>query len=890
MSESPIDPQAEIARLRAQIAALEAQASRVEAHDGGTAGGAVAVGGDVTGNITVHQYLQAQPAAAGVRNPDRLKAAEAYLKLLVESYQYLDLRGMGVSDRVPLKLPILDMYVPLKARLHTPEGETWDRRQLKVAGRRPSVEEQESLGERLSEPVPVLDLLQKHSGVVLLGDPGAGKTTFLKMLAVALAAGRGEDLGLGGRLPVLLPLAAYADALAAGDVPLDRFIARYYEEERGIQVPLGDLLAEAVKSGRALLLLDGLDEVRDTARRHLVVDRVRDFYCRHRQAGNGGNRFVLTSRIVGYREVRLVADGLVEGTVMDFDDEEIESFVDRWTAALETAAGGETSVARTRAEDECRELLAAVRSNPGVRSLAANPLLLTILALMKRQGVALPDRRVELYKTYVETLLKHWNLARGLAGRSGRDVDLVETMKILAPLALWMHQTSPGVGLVKEGDLLRRLEALCTERGHADPAGVARDFLEDVRTSSSLLVSRGEHHYGFIHLTFQEYLAAVALAWQARKDRGDLVEAVAPHVGKAPWHEVVLLTVGFLGIIDQWEDGASEVVEALLEKAPGPAGEAVVWMGEAVADAGPAAVSAACRERVVKALLKTMSAHGQVEPVRRAAAGKALAALGDPRTEVMTVDGMEFRTIPAGPFRMGSEDGDPDGYDDERPAHDCDLPYEYRIGRYPVTVAQFREYVEASGNQPGDPDSLRGPGNQPVTRVSWTEAFAFCRWLGERWRESELLSESWTVTLPSEAEWEKAARGPEARRYPWGDRFDPDLANTAEAGIGEVSAVGCFPGGASSCGCEEMSGNVWEWTRSLWGKDLFKPSFGYPYDREDGREGVADNSKIYLLVRGGSYFSYAGDARCACRFRGEPFDRLDLIGFRVVVLPFSSGL
>lgn len=665
MSEPPIDPQAEIAQLRAQLAALEAQASRVEAHDGGTAGGAVAVGGDVTGNVTVHYHLQAQPAAAGVRNPDRLEAAEAYLKLLVESYQYLDLRGMGVSDRVPLKLPILDMYVPLKARLHTPEGETWERqRQLRVAGRPPGVEEGESLGERLSEPVPVLDLLQKHSGVVLLGDPGAGKTTFLKMLAVALAAGKGEALGLGGRLPVLLPLAAYAEALAAGDVPLDEFIARYYEKDRGIRVPLGDLLADAVESGRALLLLDGLDEVRDTARRHLVVNRVHDFYCRHRKSGTGGNRFVLTSRIVGYREVRLVADGLVEGTVMDFDDEEIEAFVDRWTSALETAASGETGVSRARAEEERRDLLAAIRSNPGVRSLAANPLLLTILALMKRQGVALPDRRVELYKTYVETLLKHWNLARGLAGRSGRDVDLVETMKILAPLALWMHQTSPGVGLVKEGDLLRRLEALCTERGHADPAGVARDFLEDVRTSSSLLVSRGEHHYGFIHLTFQEYLAAVALAWQARKDRGDLVEALAPHVGKAPWHEVALLTIGFLGIIDQWEDGASEVVALLLDRAPGPAGEAVVWMGEAVADSGPAAVSAACRKRVVDALLEIMVACGRVEPARRAAAGRALAALGDPRPEVMTVDAMELRTVPAGPFRMGSEEGDPQGYPD----------------------------------------------------------------------------------------------------------------------------------------------------------------------------------------------------------------------------------
>ncbi len=817
--------------------------------------------------------------------PDLKEAARVYLEYLVDAYQYLDLRGMGISDRVALKLPLLEMYVPVKARLSTPEGETWAR-QLRVAGRVLSAEETEAVGERLSEPVPVLALLQKHDGVVLLGDPGAGKTTFLKVLAVALASGQGETLGLGGRLPILLPLAAYANALAAGDVPLDRFIARYYEEDRGIRVPLGDLLTQALDEGRALLLLDGLDEVRDTGRRHLVVDRVRDFYSRHRKSGDGGNRFVLTSRIVGYREVRLATEGLVEGTLVDFEEDEIGSFIGKWTAALEKAAGGETGVSRGRAEEERRELLAAVRSNPGMRSLAANPLLLTILALMKRQGVALPDRRVELYKTYVETLLKSWNLARGLAGRPGRDVDLVDRMKVLAPLALWMHEVSPGVGLVKEGDLLRRLETLCTERGYPDAPRAADEFLEDVRKGSSLLVGRGEHQYGFIHLTFQEYLAAVALAWQARKDRAALVETLAAHIGEAPWHEVVLLTVGYLGIVDQWEEGASEVVEGLLAKAPGPPGEAAIWMGEAVADAGRASVSASCRQKVAAALLETMAAHGRVVSPRRAAAGRALAAVGDPRPEVMTADGMEFRTVPAGSFRMGSEANDLKGFDNERPAHDCLLAYEYRIGRYPVTVAQFREYVDATDTKPEDPDSLRGLANQPVRWVSWPEALAFCRWLEDRWRKNGHLKDGWSVTLPSEAEWEKAARGPDGGRYPWGGNFNPDLANTSEGGVEGVSTVGCFPGGASPYGCEEMSGNAWEWTRSV-----FKE---YPYEAKDGREDTVAVQKLFRVVRGGSCFRNSGRASCTFRGREERFPRQlfrsELEGFRVALLPFSSDL
>ncbi len=157
-------------------------------------------------------------------------------------------------------------------------------------------------------------------------------------------------------------------------------------------------------------------------------------------------------------------------------------------------------------------MLAAVQRDPGVEQLAANPLLLTILALMKRQGITLPERRVELYEKYVETLLRHWNLARGLDRPPAPDLDVLETLRILAPLALWMHETSPGVGLVKQAALQRKLEGIFREREAADPEKATRQFLEDVRTHAGLLLERGAREYGFIHLTFQEYLAAVALA------------------------------------------------------------------------------------------------------------------------------------------------------------------------------------------------------------------------------------------------------------------------------------------------------------------------------------------------------------------------------------------
>ena len=809
--------------------------------------------------------------------PDLTRVSERYLEHLVDRYRYLDFRGMGVSDRVPLRLPLLDMYIPLKARVETPEGETWER--IRLAGRKPGEEEKAAL-RRLSEPRPVLDLLRENNGLILLGDPGAGKTTFVKFLALAVATGQGEALGLGTRLPVILPISAYATALAAGDIPLISFVARYYHD-RGVELPLEPMLERAFEQGGVLLFLDGLDEVRELERRHLVVERVRDFYCFYRRAGN---KFVLTSRIVGYREVRPAAEGLAECTLVDFDEPEIESFVDKWTAAVERAAGGETRTAALEARRERDELLAAVRRNPGVRSLASNPLLLTILALMKRQGVSLPERRVHLYETYVETLLKHWNLARSLGGRSGRDLDLVETLKILPPLALWMHRTSPGVGLVREKDLLRELERIYQERKHEDPPGAARHFLEDVREHTALLLDRGGRQYGFIHLTFQEYLAAVALAQKGQREIEAVVDALAQHVGEAPWHEVTLLTIGYLGVIQQRDEAASAVLEELIRRAPGPRGEAVVLAGHAVADAGSGGVTPACRKLVLESLLQVIR-DTKVETPRRAAAGLALAEIGDPRPEVASLDGMALCPVPAGPCLLGNDDAEERAQDCEKPLHRHEIPYDYRIGRFPVTVAQLREYARATGREEELAAALSEPANRPVGSVTWQEARAFCDWLTGRWRSAGLLEKGWVVRLPSEAEWVKAARGGlkdnrlPARRFPWGNQIDPSRANQRGSRIGDVSAVGCFPGGASPCGCEEMGGNVWEWTRSLFA--------GYPYPSDPAerarREDPASPGARVLL--GGSYLGSPTDNRCTVRLGELPTLRDKLIGFRIAVVP-----
>jgi formylglycine-generating enzyme required for sulfatase activity len=822
------------------------------------------------GNPTVKQLAQESRAwqvdGEGLSVPppavEAAKPAEAasgdtrsrYLDFLCTRYAMLDFKGMGMADRVALQLPIEQMYVPLKARVEMPKGETWARDML-LAGRRVTQGEAEAMGERLSEPLPLLDLLQKHAGLVVLGDPGAGKTTFVKYLTVILAQGRGAEAGLDQRLPVLIPLSAYANALAKQDIALQDFVTGYFQD-RGIDIAAGEVVKDALDKGLALVMLDGLDEVQAAELRTLVVERVEAFFDHQRTKGN---KFIITSRIVGYRDVRVSAGGLKECTLIDFDYDDIVLFLAQWTQAVEQAAQGDSRHAQKDAAAEKAEMLFALERNPGVRQLASNPLLLTILALMKRQGVLLPERRVELYEQYVKTLLRHWILARGLDKRGARDLDVLETTRVLAPLALWMQENSPGAGLVKRRAVEHQLEAIYRERKADDPERAARQLLRDVHDHASLLLERGANEYGFIHLTFQEYLAAMAVAQKGQSDLAPVVDLLAERLGDSRWHEVLLLTIGYMGIVQRRDEAAGDVLLRLIERGPGEPGAAVVLAGEAVLDTWPGGVTQQCRAAIEAALLQTMQDSRGVAPVIRSRAGSLLGALGDPRNLE------EMLPVPPGTFTMGS-----DKYEDEGPRHKVRVAA-FRIAKYPVTNELYARFIAATGYAP--PSHWRGKtppreiNNHPVVKISWHDARAYCEWL------SEVRGE--IVRLPTEAEWEKAARGTDGREFPWGSKPDANRANYNDTKIGYTSAVGCFPEGISPYGCHELAGSVWEWTSSIYRS--------YPYESGDGREDT-DGTESRTL-RGGAWRYDDYGVRCACRDDVQPGNWDDGVGFRVV----SSG-
>jgi formylglycine-generating enzyme required for sulfatase activity len=172
-----------------------------------------------------------------------------------------------------------------------------------------------------------------------------------------------------------------------------------------------------------------------------------------------------------------------------------------------------------------------------------------------------------------------------------------------------------------------------------------------------------------------------------------------------------------------------------------------------------------------------------------------------------------------------------------------------------------------------------------VVGVTWYEAVAYCKWLDGKLRQGGLLPAgtpgSYRVQLPSEAEWEKAARGTDGRIFPWGNTWQKDRANTDESSLNETSPVGIFPPIDQPYGLCDMAGNTWEWTLSKWGMDVKKPDYGYPYQSGDGREEAKGSD--FRVLRGGSWSSDQRNARCAYRSWGNPADFDDDLGFRVVL-------
>ncbi len=267
--------------------------------------------------------------------------------------------------------------------------------------------------------------------------------------------------------------------------------------------------------------------------------------------------------------------------------------------------------------------------------------------------------------------------------------------------------------------------------------------------------------------------------------------------------------------------------------------------------------------------------------------------------------------IPAGEFLMGSN-GIPIDIDQQfvsdnpqliisskkftneydQPEHTVILG-DYFISKDPVSISMWREYLVRTGVRTGASMVVSKHGGDewetPVSRVSWYEAMAFCGWLTDELITLKNIHSDQQFRLPTESEWEKAARGTDGRIYPWGNEFDKSRSNCKSAYVDDIVEYSRFsPAGDSPYGVRNMSGNVWEWTLSNWGRSGVVPEFSYPYDNSDGRENVLADREVRRIVRGGAYYYYSNCVTCTTRNFMFPETPHHGGGFRLV-LTQSAG-
>ena len=432
-------------------------------------------------------------------------------------------RFIGLADSSPRRhVPVADVYVPL--RLHP-----------RKAGEKARSWTTPELLRRLLQPAK-----KGAARVVVLGDPGSGKTTLCRFAAQVIAgAAQVPEVEVHGEpLPLLLPFRDYVrQCRESGDRDLLTYL---YEQARNhLQQPLPEgLLEQVLERGEAVLLLDGLDEVGEAGERASTVERITAFLGRFPRLPA-----LLTSRIAGYDQAPLAdrgADACQHLELQPFTNEDQARFVTAWYQAQEP----DDPVAR---EHGMAELSAALASDPRVRELARNPMLATLIALVHRYEARLPGERAKLYELCVKTLLETWPAAKK---REFREIDEGRQRAYLEELALRMQgarvDDEDREVTIARRELLTAFSEIVHARGEsAEPPETLQRRLERWLTflaeGTGLLVEQRPGVFGFFHLSLLEYLAARGL----ERRETPLEEALAGHYDVPTWREVCLLAVGW---------------------------------------------------------------------------------------------------------------------------------------------------------------------------------------------------------------------------------------------------------------------------------------------------------------------------------------------------------
>ena len=672
--------------------------------------------------------------------PARQYDASKYLEWLRGETRQIDFRGLKAGKKEVAAYPMDDLYIPLMTN--------------------PSARAAKH------EAAPLEEVLGNHRRLVIQGDAGSGKTTFLRHEAWQSCRENARRPGF----PLLVSIARLDTFIGARleqrDFPTEAdaptWLARYLEDqgrERGWDMLDRGFFEGKLRQRDTVVLLDGLDEAGSVHRREQIARLFEALVGKYPAC-----RWVVTTRPGAY-EGKSTLTSFAVTSILDLEPGQISGFLYRWSLCLKDGD-------KSAATGHSRDLQKALDNSPWeIRQMGRNPLMLSALAVVHYNEKRLPDQRAALYECILE-----W-LAKSREEKPGRKKALPEELlRRFGYLALTMQDYG------KKGAYQTRISrseaaGLLAEKFKLDDA---EGFLAQEEVDSGIVTSEGGKEIKFYHRSYQEYLAARYIAKLRSKLRWP---EVTPRLERPEWRETFVLLAGCL--FGQSKDVLDEFLEELMAY-------------------GLRQKKLEARARIVGL---TAAMLADLRAAKYEIGGEAAADYEKLREGVTRIFepggapdlGVKTRAAVADALGMAGHPGLCLPGDEKYWAKVSDSPL--AIGRYPVTVHEYARYVDAGGAKPGEWEKQLQTPSRPVVRVNWHEAVAYCSWVKG-------------VRLPTNAEWTLAAGGAgrQKREYPWGDGEPSEERANYDNKVGYPTAVGLFPLGNTPDGVADLAGNVWEWT------------------------------------------------------------------------------